>query len=419
MTQTDRTALQEWRAHWPFVISAMVGFSFFAVVTYSLGTFIEPLEKEFGWSRAQISLGLTIFAVIQTLGGPLIGALLDRIGTRGLALVGIVLTGTAFAGFSLANGSSLQWYALWIVFGLCALTIKSTIWSAATSSVFTRSRGLALAAVLSGSALGQTFAPMIANALIEGEGWRWAYRWMGFGWSGLAFVLLLFFFFDARALGKRASATATGAATAAGAPLPGLSIREATRDSRIVRIAAANVLMSLVGAGISVHLVPLIAEAGLGRTAAVEVAASAGIAGIVGKFLTGWLLDRYRGSVVPFVSFASAALGHFLLLDLFDAALGLTLGAMALGYASGAGLQVSTYLVSRYAGLRNFGSIFGTISSAMMLGTALGPVLAGYVHDVTGSYSLLLIVAIPTMLLSALLFVGLGPYPEFKPAPAP
>jgi MFS family permease len=163
-------------------------------------------------------------------------------------------------------------------------------------------------------------------------------------------------------------------------------------------------------------------------TQAAEIAALAGIGGLVGKFLSGWLLDRIQGSLVPFSSFAIGALGYFLLLDMGHTRGELVLGTLSLGYAGGAGLQVSTYLISRYAGLRNFGVIFGTIASSMMLGTSFGPLIAGRIHDVTGSYGALLWTAMPVMLVCSLLFVGLGPYPQFaepmeepfagQPAPA-
>jgi len=91
----------------------------------------------------------------------------------------------------------------------------------------------------------------------------------------------------------------------------------------------------------------------------------------------------------------------------------LTAGSLILGYSSGAGLQVTTYLVSRYAGLKKFGTIFGTIASMMLAGSAIGPLVAGAVHDATGSYAPLLMVAAPTMLICAFAFVGLGPYPVF------
>jgi len=418
MDEPPSTAGQEWQQHWPLVLSGMIGFSFFTVVTYGLGTFTQPLEQEFGWSRAEIYLGLTVFGFVQMIGGPPVGALLDRIGSRGMAIAGLILSGLTFAAFSLANGSTVQWIALWLAFALCALMIKSTVWSAGTSSVFTASRGLALAAVLSGSALGQMLAPIIANWLIEAHGWRSAFWMIGFGWAGLATVLVALMFFDAPALARRGRSP--GAAPGHGSPaatttpvLAGLTAREALRDQRMIRIAIANLLMASISGGVTAHLVPLISEAGIARDTAVQIAATAGIAGLVGKFLTGWLLDRYQGSIVPFASFAVAALGHFLLLDTLDTPAALTGGAMILGYASGAGLQVTTYLVSRYAGLRKFGTIFGTIASMMLAGTAIGPLVAGAVHDATGSYTALLMVAAPTMLACALLFVGLGPYPDF------
>jgi MFS family permease len=410
MEQSGRSARQEWKAHWPLVIAGLAGFSFYSMVTYSLGTFMEPLEQAFGWNRKQISLGLTIFGLAATFAGPPMGALIDRFGSRRMALCGLVVSGATFACLSLATGSIAQWIGLWIVFSLCSVMIKSTVWSAGTSSVFTASRGLALAAVLSGSALGQVFAPLVANALIQTQGWRGAYVWIGIGWAGIATILVALFFHDAHALGQRTSGTA-----GAGVRLPGLTIREGFRDSRVLRIALGNLLMSFIGSGATVHLVPLIAEAGVTRNEAVEIAAMAGIAGIAGKFLSGWLLDRIQGSVVPVGSFAVGALGYLLLLDLGHSRAELVLGTLGIGFASGAGLQVSTYLISRYAGLRNFGVIFGTIASSMMLGTSFGPLLAGAIHDATGSYGALLWTAIPVMLVCSCLFLGLGPYPQFAP----
>ncbi|MBV1686815.1 MFS transporter [Novosphingobium sp. G106] len=408
MSQTERTALQEWKAHWPLVIAGMIGFSFYSMVTYSLGTFMEPLEQAFGWTRAQISLGLTIFGLSATFAGPVMGAVIDRFGSRRMALFGLILSGATFACLSLATGSITQWVVLWIVFSLCSVMIKSTVWSAGTSSVFTASRGLALAAVLTGSALGQAFAPLVANALIQTQGWRAAYVWIGFGWAGLGAVLVALMFYDAHALGQRRT-NAAGEVTR----LPGLTIGEACRNSRVIRIAVANLLMSFVGAGITVHLVPLIAQTGVGKTEAAEIAAFAGFGGIAGKFLSGWLLDRVQGSVVPFSSFAVGAIGYFLLIDLFHTPIALLAGTLCLGYSAGAGLQVSTYLISRYAGLRNFGVIFGVIASSMMLGSSFGPLIAGAIHDATGSYAALLWTAMPVMLLCSLMFVGLGPYPTF------
>lgn len=411
MNGQQATAAQEWKSHWPMVMAGMLGMSFYSIITYTLGTFIEPLEKEFGWSRAEISVGLTIFSLTATLGGPFIGAVIDRVGTRRVALPGIALHALAFAALGFTSGSIAQWLALWSVMAIIALATKGLIWSAAVSSVFNVSRSLALAVMLTGTALGQA-SPIVANWLIENFGWRMAYVWLGLGWGGLAFLLVLFFFFDASDHHRRSGATA-----ARPADLPGLTSAEALRDSRIWRIGLANVILTFVGSGITVHLVPILSETGASRSVAVAIAASAAIAGIFGKLLAGVVLDRVQSSMIPFAAFAVPALGYFLLLDWFNSNAVLTLGVMTIAFAGGAGFQITTYLVSRYGGLRNFGKIYGAISSTIMLGASIGPLVSGIVYDVTGSYEVLIMAAIPAVLIAATMFLGLGPYPEFRAAP--
>jgi MFS family permease len=409
MHEQQATAAEEWRAHWPVVIAAGIGMSFFSVVTYSLGMFIGPLETEFGWSRALISFGLSIFAFVAFLGGPFIGALIDRYGARRIAIPGMASSAAAFAAFSLASGSEVQWYLLWVIYGLMALAIKTTVWSAAISSLFKSGRGLALAVMLSGSALGQSLAPLSANWLINHHGWRAAYQWIGGGWGGFALLLLLLFFVDARDRGRRA-----GAVDVATSTLPGLTVREALHSATILRIMIANLLLALLGSGVSVHLAPILIETGLTRNGAAAIAATAGIAGIAGKLITGWLLDRFQGSVIPVTSFLLQGVGYALLLNRLHSPTAVLLGVLALGYSAGAGLQVSTYLVSRYAGLRNFGKIYGTLGSLLMLGTGIGPIIAGRVHDVTGHYTAHLLTAVPVALVCSFLFARLGPYPVFS-----
>jgi MFS family permease len=408
MTGQPTAATTEWRAHWPKVLSGMVGMSFYAMLTYQFGLFIQPLEKEFGWHRAQTSLGLTIYTMGAVLLGPFVGALIDRLGSRLIGIVGLIGTSLSVAALGFANGSLLQWYLLWTAIACTALGVKSTVWGAAVSSLFTTSRGLALALVLCGSAIAQSLAPLIANALIAGEGWREAYRWIGLGWGGLALVLVLFFFFDAHDAKKRSAVVSVPVSS-----LAGLTVHEALRSSQILRIAFSNLLMSAVGAGVSVHMVPILSGTGISRSAAAAMAATAGIAGIAGKLLTGWLLDRFQGNLIPFISFALQAVGYGLLLNKLNSPAALTIGVMVLGYTSGAGLQVTTYLCSRYAGMRSFGKVYATVGSMMLLGSSMGPYIAGSVFDHTGSYDALLWVAIPTALIGAAMFVGLGPYPIF------
>jgi predicted MFS family arabinose efflux permease len=409
MAEVPQTASAEWRNHWSLVLTSMVGMSFYSLVSYSLGTFIEPIESEFGWGRAQISVGLTIFTLTAMIGAPFMGAAIDFFGTRRIAILGVTAHALAFSALSLASGSLVQWYCLWAMLAVAALSTKTLVWSVAVSSVFSAGRGLALACVLSGTALGQTLAPLVTHNLIEQFGWRQAYVFLSAGWGGLALLLVLAFFFDARENGRRDRPAVTRVAN-----LGGLTLSEAFRDRRILRIAAAEVFVSAMASGVMIHMVPVLSDAGLARASAIEIAALAGVSGLVGKLLVGWLLDRVQGSWIPCLSFALQALGYFLLLNTFDSIILLSLGVSIMGFTVGACLQVTTYLITRYAGLQNYGKIFGFIISMMMIGASIGPLLAGYVFDTVGTYAPLLTLAIPVVLVSSLLFLGLGAYPIFE-----
>ena len=76
------TALAEWKRHWPLAFVSTAGLTFSPIAVYSLGLVMEPLQQEFGWDRASISLGLTIYTMSAVLLGPAIGALIDRFGSR-------------------------------------------------------------------------------------------------------------------------------------------------------------------------------------------------------------------------------------------------------------------------------------------------------------------------------------------------
>ena len=405
----------EWKQHWPLVLAATAGFSFHSIATYSIGLFIEPLSQEFGWSRTQITAGLSLAAIATVPLSPAVGALIDRWGSRRLALPGLVLSGIAFSSFGLANGSTAQWLALWSFYALIAMAVKSTVWIAAVSGSFTAARGMALAVTLSGSAIAQILVPPLANWLIENFGWRQAFLLLGAGWGAFALILASLFLYDAH---DRARQKAPLDSIVAPVELAGLSFGEAFRTMALLRVALATLFMMLLGIGFIVHQVPILTEAGVSRQNAAFLASLGGVAGIAGKLVTGWMMDRWDAGLVGGVTMLVAAVAFFLLLEPFRSAPLIVLSIILIGYATGTKLQICAYLTSRYGGMRNFGKIFGVMASLIALGAGLGPVTAGLIHDQFGSYTPFLMAGILGSLLSGLLIIGLGPYPNWATAPA-
>ena len=318
------------------------------------------------------------------------------------------------------SGSAMEWVGFWILYTVAGLMIKSTVWTAAVSSVFTAGRGIALGLTLSGTAVAQAIIPPLSNFLIEAYGWRGAYVWLGLGGGAISLVFLAIWLHDGYDLSrhKRAAEKASGKKTDDGVLLdaPGLSIPQAWRSAALWRIGISTFVMMVITIALNVHQFPILTAAGIDRSSAALYASVAGVAGIIGKLVTGWLLDRYPGRWVGGITLALTS-ATFLLLLLPGRNPAIIVTAMFInGYAAGTKLQIAGYLTVAYGGMRHFGAIFGAMASLIAAGSGLGPLVGGIVFDYFGTYDPFLYFGIVGTLFSSMLIFGLGPYPKWEEA---
>lgn len=413
MSPEKQTAAHEWRRNWPLMLAAVAGFSFHSVMTSFAGLFIGPVGEEFGWSRTQVTAGMSLSSITVTILSPFFGVLIDRWGTRKLAVPGLVAKAAVFAGFGLVSASVFQWLTIWFIYALTSLAVKSTVWTTAVAGVFSVSRGLALGVVMSGTAFAQIIVPPLGHYLIEGFGWRAAFAWIGLGWGTVAFILSLLFLYDAHDHARKAREEA-GEDTTARIDLPGMTLAEAWRSQALWRLSISTFLIMLFTIALMVHQIPILVEAGVSKGNAAWLASLAGAAAIAGKLVTGWLMDRLNPNWVGGLTLAAGSLAFALLLDPNHTP-ALILAAMLInGYTSGTKLQICSYLTSRYAGMKNFGTIFSVMASLIALGSGLGPVIGGIAYDWYGDYTALLIGGMAGTLVAALMIFGLGPMPDWE-----
>ena len=405
------TAAGEWRDGWTLVLACFVGFSFFSIMSHSLGVFIEPLVREFGWGRTLISSGVTIASVTTALLSPFFGILIDRYGSRIVAMPGIVACTLAICCFALANGSPLQWMLLWGFYAVISISVKTTVWTAAVVGAFTTAQGLALGITLCGIAAAQVILPPLATWLVQDFGWRMAYVWLGLGWGGITLLLCFFFLHDAH---SRRAASATAEKGPIDRPdLPGLTVGEAARDLSLWRIGVATLVMMLLTIGLLIHQIPILVEAGLSAVEAAWLASLAGVAGVIGKIVSGVLLDRFPANWVGGLTLVSTAFAFGLLIDGVHTPLLIVVAMVINGYSAGSMLQIASYLTSRYGGRRHFGVIYGFLTSLVSFGSGVGPMVAGYVYDSTGAYTNFLIAGTVGSIVCGLLVVSLPRYPQW------
>ncbi len=397
----------EWR-NWTVVLACTLGVMLSATQNYSLGVMIQPIEGEFGWTRAQITSGSLIYALCGLFVAPLVGVAVDRYGARRIALTGVVVLPAAIALLSTANGDIRNWWLLWLLVGVGAMLAGPSVWTAAISSLFDKHRGKALAFTLSGTGLCGSFVPYLAAWLIEAHGWRMAF-------VGLALVMFLivmpttWFLFTSAADRVRKSGGAR-----ASAKLSGMSVAEAIRSRAFVQIALGGFILALVSTGFVSNAVPVLVANGYDRSHAAALAGLVGMGMIVGRLGGGFLLDRFNARIVTGVAVFLPAVSGLMIMAAPQSEPIVTAALIILGLAAGAELDGAAYLSSRYFGVRRFATLYGFVSGLIVLGAGISPTAANAVYDAFQSYDAALWALVPLAAVAALLFMTIGRYPDHE-----
>ncbi|MEY3137112.1 MAG: putative sulfoacetate transporter SauU [Pseudomonadota bacterium] len=404
----------EFRLGWKVLVASLLGVAFGAspLPFNTIGFFFDPLQQEFGWTRTEISFGITIYGVLGALLAPAFGWLADRYGVRKVALGSLTIFGLIFASFSVIPGDLLWFYALWTMIGLFGIGSTPITWSRAINLWFFRQRGLALGLTLVGTSVSAMLLPFITTQLIGQVGWRGSFAFLALLPLAVALPLGLLWFREPRDHERPPEVAAVGAPE-----LPGRTVGEAMREKRFWILWISIALVSIAYAGAMVHLPSMLAARGFDRTSAAAVMSVFGLSIFAGRIITGLLLDRFWAPLVTLPILCLPALSCWVLMG--DAPLSLTLAVAAaflMGFASGAETDLIAYLAGRYFGMRSYGQIYGVLYMAFGLSTAISASLYGWVRDTTGSYDPMLLAAAGMFLAGAVLLLFLGPYPVFVAA---
>jgi MFS family permease len=412
MTSIKSAAAAEWRSYFMVPVAAALGYSTSVIHIYGLGPYLEPIQTAFGWSRSQATVGLTIATFINAIFCVPIGALVDRLGPRLVGLLGVLVTSSAFALMSTATGDPANWYFLWGVLAFATLPVQATIWTSAVASRFELSRGLALAITLCGASVGASVFPLLATWLIDTYGWRKAFVIEGAIWAAITFPMLVFFFRGARDAQGAKPRTAAEQAPAPSPVLTGVSVSEGLRSFAFYRLFIASALFTFTIIALVVHFVPILKDRGAEPMVAAGIASLVGVFSIIGRLATGLLLDRFRASLVGAAVFLLPILACLMLLFAGDRRIAQMFAAAVIGLTLGSEVDVIVYLTTRHFGLKNFGTLYGGLLTALSLGTAFGPLAAAAIYDRHGSYELFLMLTIVCMGASSVALLTL-PRPTF------
>jgi len=414
----DKTGMKEFKYGWPVVGSSAVGIGLgmSPLPFYTIGVFVGPFMKEFGWGVDDIMLALSLFSVTALFTSPLIGALTDKIGVRKMVLISIVTFSLSFMAFSLNNGSKTLYLGLWILLAFLGSGTLPITFTRAVNRWFTKKRGLALGLSLLGTGLFGAVAKLFASFLIENYGWRTAY-------VGLALLPLLislplaFFFFrdtdDPKVRDKvDKMRKELGSTETFDKPkeLEGLSFKQAMGDYRFWLLALSFIPISFAIGGPIPNFEKILDTKGFGTTDAVFLASLVGYSVIVGRLVGGYLLDKLWAPGVAAVIFLIPITACFIFqmdtLSYGYAALAITI----IGISAGVEYDLMAFLVSKYFGMKNYSAIYGMLYGFFAIGAGFGPWLFGKSYAMTGSYSTIFSYAVFAFIAGAIPLLFMGKY---------
>jgi len=345
------------------------------------------LLREFGWSRSVLAGVFSIFTLVHGIANPMVGWLCSRVEPARLVATGGAVLGAALWLDSLAT----QAWQLYLSFGVAtAVAVAASGWVPAlvqTQRRYPHRLGLALGIVSSGVGIGMLTVVPLCQLLIEAYGWRTALRVLGVACVVWVVPVALYLL---RSSPRSSAESAAVHRRDTSAATHGPALSQALRALPFWLLFAAFFLGSMSSQTLHVHQVVYLVDHDIPAIVAATVVGVVGACSVVAKIASGWLSDRIGRELVfaGGIGVLVVAVGALVLVGLWPS----TLGAYGYAVLLGVGYSVTAALppamaADRYSG-RHFGAIVGIGLLGAAVGSAIGPWLAGWLFDRTGSYAL-------------------------------
>ncbi len=402
---TDLGATPRVSSSWWIVFAGFISIVFtFGVPTLVMPVIYGPIIDEFGWTRTQVTLVVTLKFGAGAVFGIFFGALIDRFGVRRIVTTASIVSAVAMASFLLVQ-SLWQFYAVGLILGLGSITVMIAV-KVIVSKRFMRQQGLAIGAALLGTAVAGTFTPRLATMLVGPYGWREALAFLS---VGIWVVALPTFLWIVKDLEQDEPQVESDARSPAVMPeqlaAAGMNFNDVIRSRSFWMIGLAVMLIGFVDQSVGQHMVMYLdRDVGLGPVVAANVLTAVFTISIVGKLGFGWLYDKLsvRGVMVCYFLMAVAVVLLFPAQVLSI----LILFSIVRGLAHGGAIVDIPVLSKHCFGPKVLGKTIGILTACVTVGFALGPPIVGFLYDTQGNYRIAFFLLIGVSIAAGLSLLG-------------
>lgn len=389
---------------WVIVTIASICMMFSYGARYTFSVFFKPMLEEFGWSRAITSSVFSLYMITYAVGSVITGKIVDKYGPKFLIIIGALILGIGIYCCSIVT----KIYQLYIFYGiLVGLGGAATGWVNATTTIarwFVKKRGLATGITSTGVGLGSAIFIPFATFLVATLGWRLSFQLFGIV-TILILVPLGFFTIKSPKVKKEYKKSYK---IIDDNKLPNdkksLHLGEAVKTIPYWAMMATQFLMTLQLNVIMVHFIPYATDIGISPLIASRDVASISLVSVLGRIYGGWFADRVGRKKIVTIAMIIQAISC-LFLPFIKSNIVLYTFIYMYGISYGAWVSQSPPFAAGIFGNKNFGALWGVITLGIGLGGAVGPLIAGWIHDITGSYILIFSINILINLLSTLLTI--------------
>lgn len=388
----------EFRSHWRPLLGGFIGMgSALSLNSYIVSTFAPYLMKDLGWTLSQLaSLGTVQMLIV--LCTPIAGRLADRFGVRRVSAVGALTFPLFLVAIARMDGSVSTYFWIYLFQTIVCSTTTSTVYSRVVAGAYSARRGLALGIVgASPPLVAMLFSPLISG-YADLHGWRAGYLLVA-GFSALCAIVTLLL------LPSRSAEMALDAAGKAAAPAPSGGVYRAILVHPVFwTMLAATFLVNLPFTIATTHLKTVVEAQGLSAGTAALLVSVFALSSIIGRVLSGVLLDYLPPHRIAAIGFALPVAGLLVLASPLDGFLAVAAAMALIGVSFGAEGDIIPYLVTHYFSITIYSTVLGLLSAVMGLAMGLGNVLLA----MTGSFDAYLWLAATTALIGSGLFLKLG-----------
>jgi MFS family permease len=379
---------------WYIVLAGFLGnITAGGIQSFTFGVIFKPMADALGWGRGPLAAGLAVRQIGGAFIAPLFGVWIDRYGPRwvmfGSALVGGIAT--------ILVSQVTQLWQFYIVYGIAGALTLTGVGELIVASVipkwFIRDRGKALAwGTMGNPAAGTLVAPVLAVIIAT---WGWAAGWWFLG------LLILFLAVPASFIMRRqpedmgllpdgdppepAGVEGSGRSVSTRRVEAIWTLGEASRASAFWLLLVSLSMGGMAVAGVVIHEFSVLTDRGLSAVIATAVLATHSFCGLSGRVLWGTLADRFPVRYLMGGVFLGSALGLVILMFVRTAPMAFAF-AIVYGIAVGGNSVLNPMIWANYFGRGFVGTIRGVTMPAQLVALSLGPVLAGFIFDWTGSY---------------------------------